>query len=222
MDTSPLKNLIVVVRGAGDMASGVAWRLHMARFNVIMTEIAQPLAVRRAVSFCEAVYDGVAVVEGVEAVRIELPREAQWVWAEEKIPVVVDPDLKGALDLSPQVLVEAAMAKRNLGTTLHDAPLIVALGPGYKAGRDVHFVVETNRGHNLGRVITEGEAEPNTGVPGAVAGLTGCSGLRPTACSTPWWPWGSRWREARFSARWEERRSLPRPAGCSGDSSGRA
>jgi xanthine dehydrogenase accessory factor len=175
MATTPfnsLSGLLVAVKGAGEMASGVAWRLHMAHFRVIMTEVSQPMAVRRAVCFCEAVYDGVKKVEGVEAVRIAALKEANSIWELGKIPVIVDPDLSLVRELSPAVIVEATLSKRNTGNSIHDAPLVIALGPGHVAGRDAHMVIETNRGHNLGRIITEGAADPDTGIPGDIAGYT--------------------------------------------------
>jgi xanthine dehydrogenase accessory factor len=163
---------LVLVRGGGDLASGVAWRLHQCGFRVLITEIPQPLAVRRTVSFCEAVYDGQAVVEGVRGVRIRGAREASTLWNRGEIPVLVDPGCSVKGEIRPDVLVDAIMAKRNLGTSLKDAPLVIALGPGFEAGKDAHFVVETNRGHHLGRLIRTGRAETNTGVPGPVRGKT--------------------------------------------------
>jgi len=154
------------------MASGVAWRLHMAQLKVVMSEISQPMAVRRGVSFCEAIYDGAKTIEGVEAVRIIMPHEAEEVWKSGRIPIMIDPDLTHSLSLSPDVLVEATLAKRNLGTSIHNAPLVIALGPGHMAKVDAHMVVETNRGHNLGKIFTEGSAEPDTGIPGDIGGYT--------------------------------------------------
>jgi len=160
----------ILVRGAGDMATAVAWRLCMAGFPVVMTEVERPLAVRRRVAFCEAVWDGTAEVEGIRATRIEGPSEAASIQARGEIPVLVDPNLDTIKELSPDVLVDATLAKRNLGVSLNLAPLVIGVGPGFCAGVDVHMVVETKRGHNLGRVITEGEAYPDTGVPGVIGG----------------------------------------------------
>ncbi len=167
-----LKNLVIAIKGAGEMATGVAWRLHAARFKIVFTEIEKPMAVRRAVSFCEAVYDGVKTVEGVTTRRVESADEVPAVWEAGDIPLLIDPDMEQARQLKPDVLLEATLAKRNLGTSMNDAPLVIALGPGHTAGRDAHFVIETNRGHNLGRLITEGEAAANTGVPGNIGGFT--------------------------------------------------
>jgi xanthine dehydrogenase accessory factor len=164
--------LVVLIKGAGEMATGVAWRLSKSHFRVALTERPQPLAVRRAVSFCEAAYEGKKVVEGAEAVRVLSPQEIAREWARNRIPLLEDPELEVLETLKPDVLVEATLSKRNTGVSIGDAPLVIALGPGYEAGRDVHYVVETNRGHNLGRLYEKGSAEPNTGVPGEIAGMT--------------------------------------------------
>jgi xanthine dehydrogenase accessory factor len=167
-----ISDIKVGIRGGGDLASGVAWRLFQSGFKVFITEIARPLAVRRKVAFCEAVYDGHAEVEGVEAVLIPKPEDVYTIWDQGKIPLLVDPQCETKRIIAPQVIVDAILAKKNLGTTIADAHLVIALGPGFEAGKDAHFVVETNRGHNLGRLITSGTAEPNTGVPGIVQGIT--------------------------------------------------
>jgi xanthine dehydrogenase accessory factor len=167
-----LFNLIVLVRGAGEMASGVAWRLHQSHFKVLMTEIPGPLAVRRGVAFCEAVFEGKKIVEGLEAMLIKSLRDIPEVWKSGRIPLLVDPELSISPALRPDVLVDAILAKKNLGTQMDQASLVIALGPGFKAGRDAHLVVETNRGHNLGRIISEGEAEADTGTPGDIGGFT--------------------------------------------------
>ena len=161
---------LVIVRGAGDLATGVMVRLHRAGFPVVALEIAAPTTIRRTVAFSEAVFDGEAVVEGVRARRAKSPGEAMRVVRAGAIPVLVDPDCRSLDALCPRVLVDAIIAKRNTGTTASMAPIVIALGPGFEAPRDAHAVVETNRGHGLGRVILAGSAEPNTGVPGIVAG----------------------------------------------------
>jgi xanthine dehydrogenase accessory factor len=138
-----------------------------------MLEIAHPLAVRREVSFCEAVYDGEKEVEGVRAELISKPGEIETSWMKKVIPVLIDPEVKRLKDfLKPDVLIDAVMAKKNLGTHIEDAPLVIGLGPGFSAGKDVHIVIETNRGHHLGKMILKGEAEPDTGIPGDVGGYT--------------------------------------------------
>lgn len=168
-----LHELVVLIRGAGEMASGVAHRLHRCHFRVCMLEIPQPIAVRREVSFCEAIYEGKKKVEGVQATFIESPKEIFSLWERKEIPILIDPEGRKTIEfLKPDVLVDAIMAKKNLGTKIDDAPLVIGLGPGFTAGKEVHVVIETNRGHHLGRVILEGSAEPNTGVPGEIGGYT--------------------------------------------------
>ncbi len=161
----------ILIKGAGDLATGIAWRLVRCGFPVVMTEIARPTAVRRAVCFAQAVFDGSWTVEGVTAQRCDDPEEIPDLLADGIIPVLVDP--AGAVwpHLAPAVVVDAIMAKRNLGTRLTDAGLVIALGPGFTAREDCHAVIETNRGHWLGRVIDEGGAEPDTRLPGAVPGV---------------------------------------------------
>jgi xanthine dehydrogenase accessory factor len=135
-----------------------------------MTDLSEPTVVRRTVSLAEAMYEGRATVEDVEGVRVEDLGEVADVLAGGAVPVIVDPEGSSVPRLRPSLLVDAIMAKRNLGTRISDAPAVVALGPGFVAGRDVHAVVETKRGHTLGRVITAGEALANTGVPGEIGG----------------------------------------------------
>lgn len=160
----------VLVRGGGDLASGVIYRLHQAGFPVIVTELAVPLLVRRAVCFGEAMMTGVITIEGITARRIASSDDVQTVLDRGEIPVLCDPDGGSIAALQPLVIVDARMEKRRLDTRIDDAPLVVALGPGYTAGVDCHAVIETNRGHWLGRVIWDGPAEPDTGVPGRVDG----------------------------------------------------
>ena len=166
------KRLTVLIRGAGEVASGVAHRLFRSHFQVCLTEVARPLAVCRGNSFCEAVYEGEKEVEGVTARLVTSAKEIPRVWDEGKIPLIIDPDASVREVLHPDVLVDAIMAKKNLGTRIDDAPLVIGLGPGFFAGRDVHVVVETNWSENLGRIILEGEAEEDTGVPIPIGGLT--------------------------------------------------
>ncbi len=168
-----LEDLVVLVRGAGEMASAVAHRLARSHFKVCMLEISHPLAVRREVSFCEAIYEDEKEVEGICAKFIPKPDAIPSVWKEEKIPLLVDPEAKKTKSyLKPDVLVDAIMAKKNIGTRIQDAPFVIGLGPGFTVGKDVHVVIETNRGHDLGRVLFEGSAEPDTGIPGSVGGYT--------------------------------------------------
>jgi xanthine dehydrogenase accessory factor len=167
----PLERPVALVKGAGDLATGVAIRLHRAGFAVAMTEILHPTAVRRTVAFAEVVSDGRAVVEGIEGVLAVDGGAVRELLEAGKIAVIVDPVAAIRLEIAPLLVVDAVMAKRNLGTTLGDAPAVVALGPGFTAGVDAHAVVETGRGHTLGRVITRGQALPDTGVPGEVGGF---------------------------------------------------
>ncbi len=168
-----ISELIVLIRGAGEMASGVAHRLHQSHFKLCMTEVSHPLAVRREVSFCEAIYEGEKEVEGVRAKLISGSEEIESGWKKEYIPILIDPEVKRTRDfLKPDILIDAIMAKKNLGTRIDDATLVIGLGPGITAGKDVHIVIETNRGHHLGKMILKGEAEPDTGIPGEVGGYT--------------------------------------------------
>jgi xanthine dehydrogenase accessory factor len=166
-------SIIIAIKGAGEMASAVAWRLFMAGFrSTFMMETAAPLAVRRAVAFCEAVYDGSKTVEGVEAARASGIEQIHSVWGTGKIAVIVDPQWDTLRRLRPDVLVDAILAKINLGTRQDEAGLVIGLGPGFVAGRDVHFVIETHRGHHLGRVLETGSAQCDTGIPGSVEGIS--------------------------------------------------
>jgi len=160
----------VLIKGAGDLATGVAYRLHRVGMLVAMTEISKPTAIRRAVAFAQAVYSGFHTVEGITARRVESLEEIFNAWERGEIPVIVDPEARIRERLKPQVLIDAIMAKRNTGTSINDAPIVIALGPGFTAGVDCHAVIETNRGHYLGRVILKGQAQPNTGIPGEVGG----------------------------------------------------
>ena len=163
----------MVIKGAGEMASAVAWRIYMANIRqILMLETPSPLAVRREVSFCEAVLDGRQTVEGVEACAADDETAIRDAWTREQIAVVVDPNWKMLDRFGPHVVIDAILAKKNLGTHLNEAPLVIGLGPGFTAGQDVHLVIETNRGHNLGRIISTGAAEPNTGIPGPIDGYT--------------------------------------------------
>jgi xanthine dehydrogenase accessory factor len=163
---------LVAVKGAGDLASGVIHRLVRAGFAVVATELAQPTVVRRTVAFAEAVALGTITIEGVTARLATTQEEVNAAIARGEAPVVVDADGTMLKQMRPTVLVEATLSKYNNGVTMDDAPIVIALGPGFEAGKDVHAVIETNRGHNLGRVYLNGSAEPDTGVPGAIGGYT--------------------------------------------------
>ncbi len=163
-------NHLVLLKGGGDLGTGVAWRLHKAGFPVVITELAQPLVVRRTVAFASAVYDGEIAVEGVTAWRAETVSDARQLLDDEMIPVLIDPECRARESLLPTLLIDAVMAKRNTGTRKTDAPLVIALGPGFTPNVDCHCVLETQRGHHLGRVWWNRAAEPNTGVPGEIGG----------------------------------------------------
>lgn len=176
------KKDLIVVRGAGDLATGTIHRLKKAGFRLLVLEAEHPAAIRRQVALSEAVYAGSARVEDVEAVRMDvdlaekknrkelLEQEMEQIWKKDGVPVLVDPAGLSIAALRPAVVVDAILAKKNLGTTKEMAPLVIALGPGFTAGEDVDVVIETKRGHNLGSVIRSGSAVPNTGIPGIIGG----------------------------------------------------
>ena len=168
----------VLIRGAGDIATGTALRLCRARLQVVMTDLARPTAIRRTVCFSQAIVYGTAEVEGIRAVYAKDCAEAERIMAQGDIPVLADPDCSCRRDLKPDALVDAILAKRNLGTTMADAPVVVGVGPGFTAGEDCHAVVEAMRGHTLGRVIYQGSALPNTNIPGLIGGYAGERVLR--------------------------------------------
>ena len=163
------RDRLVVIRGAGDLATAVGIRLHKAGFSVIHLEVAQPTVIRSTVSFATAMFDGVTQVEDVTARKCEIS-EALQVLDSGEVPVLVDPECKILDTLNPVALVDAILAKKNLGTNKSMAPFTVALGPGFEAGKDVDVVIETQRGHRLGVLIREGFAAPNTGIPGIIGG----------------------------------------------------
>ncbi len=175
--------MLVVIKGGGDLGSGVAWRLHRCGFRVAILECSRPTAIRRRVAFATAMYEGEITLEGVTA-RRATPEESPVLLEAGLIPVLDDPEGRTVKVLWPDVLVDAIMAKCNTGTHLTDAPLVVGLGPGFRAGRDCHAVVETARGHFLGRVYWQGEALPNTRTPGEVAGVAEERVLRAPATGT--------------------------------------
>ncbi|MDR1411893.1 MAG: EF2563 family selenium-dependent molybdenum hydroxylase system protein, partial [Spirochaetaceae bacterium] len=164
--------MLVIIKGAGDLASGIALRLRHAGFDIAMTEIPMPQAVRRTVCFSEAVYAGSAQVEDIVAARVKDEDEMRDCFSRGRIAVFVDPGASIVQRFQPAALVDAIMAKKNTGTCITVAPVVIGVGPGFTAGRDCHAVIETKRGHTLGRVFTEGSALPNTGVPGSIGGYT--------------------------------------------------
>lgn len=161
---------LVIVRGAGDVATGVIVRLHHCGWRVLALEAEKPTAVRRTVSLSEAVTSGRAEVEGVQGILCRTPGDMELAWSKGGVPIVVDPSGEWIEVLKPMAVVDAILAKRNVGTKREMAPVVIGLGPGFIAGEDVHAVIETNRGHGLGKVIYAGAAEPDTGIPGNIAG----------------------------------------------------
>lgn len=162
---------LIIVRGGGDLATGTIHCLVRCGFPVLVLETAFPSAIRRQVAFSEAVYDGSATVEGVTCRKAENPGQALDILRSGQAALLVDENCRILNEIRPWALIDAILAKRNLGTSRSMAPRTIALGPGFIAGKDVDFVIETKRGHNLGRIITQGSAAPNTGVPGLIGGF---------------------------------------------------
>ena len=173
--------MLVLIRGAGDIATGIALRLYRSGIRVVMTDLPRPTAIRRTVCFSQAIVLGETTVEGVRAVRADTASQALERLAEGAVPVLPDPALTCLTSLRPDALVDAILAKKNLGTRITDAPVVVGVGPGFTAGTDCHAVVETMRGHTLGRVIYDGAALPNTNIPGLIGGYAGERVLRAPA-----------------------------------------
>lgn len=163
---------LVIVRGAGDLATGILYTLYHFGYAVAATELEYPSSIRRTVSFSEAVYEGRYTVENVTAVRCDNPLDMNSILEEGSIPVLIDPDGKYIWEIKPDIVVDAMLAKKNLGTAMDMAKIVIGAGPGFIAGQDVHAVVETKRGHNLGRVILSGQAAADTGIPGTIAGYS--------------------------------------------------
>lgn len=170
--------MFALIRGAGDIASGIALRLWHSGFDVMMTDLERPTCIRRTVSFCEAVVKGRTDVEDVSAQRAENITHAKELLKRNILPVFADPKCIYREALEPDILIDAILAKRNLGTKITDAPIVIGVGPGFEAGVDCHAVIETMRGHTLGRVIYQGSALPNTNVPGRIGGYEGERVLR--------------------------------------------
>lgn len=173
--------MLVLIRGAGDLASGIALRLFRSGFSVVMTDLPHPTSIRRTVAFSEAIVHGETTVEDVTGNRAESPAEALKLLNDGVIPILADPECSCRTELKPHVVVDAILAKRNLGTKITDAPIVIGVGPGFTAGEDCYAVVETMRGHTLGRVIYEGNALPNTNIPGLIGGFAGERVLRAPA-----------------------------------------
>ena len=162
----------VVIRGGGDLATGVAEVLYQSGFKILILDIEKPSSIRRSVCFSEAIYDGVVKVENIICKKVENENEIEKCWSEKIIPIMVDEKGEIIKKIKPDVVVDSIIAKKNLGTTKEMAPITVALGDGFEAGKDVDIVIETMRGHNLGRIITSGRAMKNTGIPGEIKGVS--------------------------------------------------
>lgn len=173
--------MLVLIRGAGDLATGIAMRLFRSHLRVVMTDLPQPTAIRRTVCFSQAILYGSYQVEDVTAERAETEDDVRRILSAGQIPVLADPKAVCRAWLRPDVVVDAILAKKNLGTAITDAPLVIGVGPGFCAGKDCHAVIETMRGHTLGRVIYSGSAIPNTNVPGLIGGFAGERVLRAPA-----------------------------------------
>ena len=162
----------VVIRGGGDLATGVAEVLYQSGFKILILDIEKPSSIRRSVCFSEAIYDGVTKVENIICKKVENENEIEKCWNEKIIPIMVDEKGDIIKKIKPDVVVDSIIAKKNLGTTKDMAPITIALGDGFEAGKDVDVVIETMRGHNLGRIITSGRAMKNTGIPGEIKGVS--------------------------------------------------
>lgn len=162
----------VVIRGGGDLATGVAEVLYQSGFKILILDIEKPSSIRRSVCFSEAIYDGIIQVENIICKKVENENDIEKCWNEKIIPIMVDEKGEIIKKIKPNVVVDSIIAKKNLGTTKEMAPITIALGDGFEAGKDVDIVVETMRGHNLGRVITSGRAMKNTGIPGEIKGVS--------------------------------------------------
>lgn len=162
----------IVIRGGGDLATGVAEVLYQSGFKILILDIEKPSSIRRSVCFSEAIYDGIIQVENIICKKVENENDIEKCWNEKIIPIMVDEKGEIIKKIKPNVVVDSIIAKKNLGTTKEMAPITIALGDGFEAGKDVDIVVETMRGHNLGRVITSGRAMKNTGIPGEIKGVS--------------------------------------------------
>lgn len=169
---------IIVLRSGGDIGTAVAHKFHRSGFKVLILEVAEPMAIRRKVAFSEAIFDGEIVVEGVTCKLASELKDIFEFWDKDMIPIFIDETGAVLDDIKASVLIDAILAKRNTNTTINMAPLTIGLGPGFTSGKDVDVVIETNRGHDLGRIIYKGEAEKDTGIPGKILGYAGERVLR--------------------------------------------
>lgn len=162
----------ILIKGAGDLATGIAVRLYNSGHQILMTEIPEPMTVRRYVAFSRVVYEKEATVEGVQSILVNSYNEAKSVMENGQVAVIIDSKADVRKEFQPDVIIDAILAKYNTGTQIDDAPFVVGVGPGFTAGEDCHCIIETKRGHTLATVIWKGSAIPNTGVPGNVGGYT--------------------------------------------------
>ena len=175
---------LIIIRGAGDIASGIALRLHRSGYSIIMTDLPAPTSIRRTVCFSEALRLGLCTVEDVTAVRADGTENALSLAERGQIAVLADPEGRCIHQLRPAAVVDAILAKRNLGTAITDAPVVIGIGPGFTVGVDCHAAVETMRGHTLGQTLYSGSPLPNTGIPGEIGGKSAQRVLRaPAACA---------------------------------------
>jgi len=165
-------NEIVIIRGGGDLASATVQKLYRSGFRVLVLEVPMPTSIRRNVSFSEAIYEGEIEVEGITGVYVKNLSEIENAWSNKKVPVIIDKKGEYIKKIKPTIVVDAIIAKKNMGTTKDMADITIGLGPGFIAGEDVNVVIETSRGHNLGRLIFKGEAAKNTGIPGNIMGFS--------------------------------------------------
>ncbi len=163
---------LVIIRGGGDIASGIIHRLFTSGFRVLVLEIDKPLCIRRTVSFAEAVYSKEVNIEGVKGVLVDNKKDIMLALKKDLVPIYIDEKGEIIQELRPQVVVDSIIAKKNLGTNKSMAPITIGVGPGFEAAIDVDLVIESNRGHNLGKIIYKGEAEKNTGVAGTTLGYS--------------------------------------------------
>ncbi|MDO5713312.1 MAG: selenium-dependent molybdenum cofactor biosynthesis protein YqeB [Tissierellia bacterium] len=163
---------IIIIRGGGDVATGIIQKLHRSGNAILILDVEKPTAIRRGVALCDAVYFGEKEVEDIKAVRIDSLKEIEKVWDQGNIPLYVDPKGDSIYEIKPMAVVDAILAKKNIGTNKNMAPITIGVGPGFIAGEDVDLVVETNRGHDLGRLIFSGPPQENTGIPGDIMGYT--------------------------------------------------
>lgn len=166
-----ISETLVIIRGGGDIATGSIQKLFRAGFKLLILDIEKPSAIRRRVAFCEAIYDGECTIEGIKSVFCKNKDEIEMAWEERNIPIVVDPKGEYIKLFKPDIVVDAILAKKNMGTEITMAPGVVGLGPGFDAGKNCHIAIETMRGHNLGRVIFSGPTMANTGTPGVIKGV---------------------------------------------------